>query len=239
MRVHTAKVSVSWSRSFHDGEIVTGTVRASTTWGSCLYFWAEPNDSASSVVEAPQERKPEIPSMSHTSAETPMWESWPSVLQTRKRGEGMSLQDFSRSPSILQTIPLWSAISEVAWDTCKGAAIWRTTPPWHPRGWGAQSKGLEMDTRASGMSPSLVLLGESHLCLVGPRSGQFKTGADWTTKPAPVLGLLLSTVTPQRVFAWNQWKSIHWLASRPRKYMEDGGVCCNKLQRFQMLARHS
>lgn len=140
---------------------------------------------------------------------------------------------------ILQTIPLWSAISEVAWDTCKGTAIWRTTPPWHPRGWGAQSRGLEMNTRALEMSPSFVLLGESHLCLVGPRSGQFKTGADWTTKPAPVLGLLLLTVTPQWVFAWNQWKSIHWLASRPRKYMEDGGVCCNKCQRFQRLAQHS
>lgn len=42
---------------------------------TCLYFLAESNDSTSSVVEATQERKPEIPSMSHRSAETPMCES--------------------------------------------------------------------------------------------------------------------------------------------------------------------
>lgn len=33
MRVHTAKVSASWSWSFHDGEIFTGPCRASITWG--------------------------------------------------------------------------------------------------------------------------------------------------------------------------------------------------------------
>lgn len=126
-RAQVAKEPVSWSWSFHDGEIVTGPLRAASPGAhlhkACLYFSTESSDSTSPAVEATQERKQRdaFCGVSHRPTEAPMWKSWILVFQTRKQGVGLPLSSgfprpcqasrarWPQHPST-QTIPPWSAI---------------------------------------------------------------------------------------------------------------------------------
>lgn len=124
-RAQVAKEPASWSWSSHDGEVVTGPLRAASPGAhlhkACLYFSTESSDSTSPVVEATQEKKQRSAfcEVNHRPAEALMWKSWIRVFQTRKQGVGLPLQAsrpcqasktrWPQHPST-GTIPPWSAI---------------------------------------------------------------------------------------------------------------------------------
>lgn len=148
---------------------------------------------------------------------------------TGKQGESIppqASQDLPQHPS-KQTIPLWSAIGETAWDRCKGAVIRKAIQPWFPKGWDALSKGLEMAERAFELSLSCVRPRQihsklsSHLlftCVCRVPEVNSKDQNNLKNKVCPHFRFVITGYNSQWVFAWNQWKSIHWLTCKLRKY---------------------
>lgn len=181
------------------------------------------------MVKATQERKPRNSFHEPWISIDQIYGPWTWVSQTGKQGENVppqASQDLPQHPS-KQTIPLWSAIWEIAWDMCKGAVIRKAIQPLYPKGWDAPSKGLEMDERALELSLSCVQPREIHgklsyhllfTCVCRVPKVDSKDQNSLKNKVCPHFRFVIIGYNSRCAFVWNQWKSIHWLACRPRKY---------------------